>query len=269
MKAFGSAKTLSSGVGMSMSNSSLSILVADGDSRHAQLLKHYFQAEGFNTFTAKNSAEVWTFLSQKKPDVLVLDRALPETSGAALCQELRQQGFRFPVIMLLGKGDDTRTFVNAKVGAHACVRKTMSPLRLLAKVQDVLDLTAANGNASTGAEAEQQQTIVFGEFTFDLRDCSLSKSGRNIPLTKGDCSMLRALALRPHQLIEREALSLLARGRLYQAFDRSLDVQLSRLRKLIEDDNRNPRYLQTVWGSGYMFVPDGRRQTDKIIKEHP
>lgn len=252
---------------MNMNQSSLTILIADSDARHAQLLKQYFQAEGFNTFAAKDAAEVRAFLTQHKPDVLVLDRALPDTNGATLCQELRQQGFSFPVIMLLGKGDDTRTFVNAKVGAHAGVRKTQSPLRLLAKVQDILDLNAANSRAATEQEAQQQQVIAFGEFIFDLRDCTLSKSGRNIPLTKGDCSMLRALVLRPHQLIEREALSLLARGRLYQAFDRSLDVQLSRLRRLIEEDNRNPRYLQTVWGSGYMFVPDGKRQTDKIIKE--
>jgi two-component system phosphate regulon response regulator OmpR len=169
--------------------------------------------------------------------------------------------------MLLGKGDDTRTFVNAKIGAHACVRKTLSPLRVLQKVQDILGLNVANSSANTEIEAEQQQVIKFGHFIFDLRDCSLTKAGVDIPLTKGDCSMLRALVLRPHQLIERETLSLLARGRLYQAFDRSLDVQLSRLRKLIEEDNRNPRYLQTVWGSGYMFVPDGKRQTDKIIKD--
>ena len=250
---------------MNMSHSSLSILVADGDARHAQLLKHYFQAEGFNTFTAKNADEVLSVLSQHKPDALVIDRSLPVRGGAALCQELRQQGLRIPVIMLLGKGDDTRTFVNAKVGAHACVRKTLGPLRLLAKLQEVLGLTVANTVANE--VASDKQTVVFGDFIFDLSDCSLSKSGRDIPLTKGDCSMLRALAVRPHQLIERETLSLLARGRLYQAFDRSLDVQLSRLRKLIEEDNRNPRYLQTVWGSGYMFVPDGRRQTDKITKE--
>ncbi len=250
---------------MNMNQSSLSILIADGDTRNAQLLKQYFQVEGFNAHTAKDPAEVWAYLAQQEPDVLVLDRAFPEAGGAALCQELRQQGFRVPVIMLLGKGDDTRTFVNAKVGAHACVRKSLSPLRILAKLQDLLDLTAAN--TAQQAQGAQEQTVVnFGEFTFDLRDCSLSQAGKDIPLTKGDCSMLRALTLRPHQLITRETLSLLARGRAYQPFDRSLDVQLSRLRKLIEEDNRNPRYLQTVWGSGYMFVPDGRRQTDKIIK---
>jgi two-component system phosphate regulon response regulator OmpR len=252
---------------MKMIQSSLSILIADGDTRHGQLLKQYFQAEGFQAFVAKDADEVRAFLNKEKPSLLVLDRFLPDAGGAVFCQELRQQGFSFPVIMLLGKGDDTRTFVNAKVGVNACVRKTLTPLRVLAKIQEVMDLTSANKHASSAQEAEQAQSIAFGEFVFDLRDCSLRKNGKEIPLTKGDCSMLRALALRPHQLIEREALSLLARGRMYQPFDRSLDVQLSRLRKLIEDDNRNPRYLQTVWGSGYMFVPDGKRQTDKITKD--
>ena len=254
---------------MKMKHSSLSILIADGDTRHAQLLKRYFQAEGFQAFVAKDAPEVWAFLSQQTPDVLVLDRALPEAGGAALCQELHQQGFRLPVLMLLAKGDDTRTFVNAKVGAHACLRKTLSPLRLLAKVQEMLDLTISNNKVPAASDLPEPQAIAFGEFLFDLQDCTLRKLDKDIPLTKGDCSMLRALALRPHQLIERETLSLLARGRLYQPFDRSLDVQLSRLRKLIEEDNRNPRYLQTVWGSGYMFVPDGKRQTDKITKEAP
>ncbi len=242
-----------------MDKSSHTILIADGDTRNSHLLQRYLQAEGFEALVVHTEAELLRQLEQKSFDLLILDRALPDAGGSVACQNLRQKGHSLPVLMLLARGDDTRSFVNAKVGANACVRKSQSPLRLFTRVQNLLGLDEVG-------ESERAAPISFGAFEFDVVGCSLSKAGKPVPLTSGDCSMLRALALRPHQLLERETLSLLARGRLYEPFDRSLDVQISRLRKLIEEDNRSPRYLQTVWGSGYMFVPEGRRQTDKITK---
>ncbi|MFI0546323.1 MAG: winged helix-turn-helix domain-containing protein [Brachymonas sp.] len=241
---------------MNMTKSSQIIFIADADARNTHLLQRYLQVEGFTPIVFNNSNDLHAQLQRQKPAALVLDRSFSDQGGAQLCQALREQSYDFPILMLLGKGDDTRSFVNNRVGADACMRKILSPLRLLDKLNGLLALDAQ----------VPTQPIVFGEYVFDLAASSLSKSGKSVPLTAGDCSMLRALALRPHQALGREDLSLLARGRLYEPFDRSLDVQLSRLRKLIEDDNRAPRYLQTVWGSGYMFVPDGHRQTDKIVK---
>ena len=98
--------------------------------------------------------------------------------------------------------------------------------------------------------------VRFGPYTFDLGRRSLTRNGEEVTLTSGEYAMLKALVRHPRQPMSRDKLAQLARGREFEPFDRSLDVQVSRLRKLIEPDPANPRYIQTVWGVGYMFVPD-------------
>ena len=108
-----------------------------------------------------------------------------------------------------------------------------------------------------GAPSAENESVSFGPFVFDLAARSLHKSGEEISLTTGEFAMLKALVRHPRQPLSREKLAQLARGREFEPFDRSLDVQISRLRKLIEQDPATPRYIQTVWGVGYVFVPDG------------
>jgi two-component system phosphate regulon response regulator OmpR len=108
-----------------------------------------------------------------------------------------------------------------------------------------------------GATALDAQTVTFGPFVVDLALRRLTKDGEQIALTTGEFSMLKALVRHPRQPLSRDKLAQLARGREFEPFDRSLDVQISRLRKMIEPDPTQPRYIQTVWGVGYVFVPDG------------
>ena len=112
------------------------------------------------------------------------------------------------------------------------------------------------GPESPGAPATDIGEVRFGPFVFDPALRSLSRDGQAVPLTTGEYSVLKVFARHPRQPLNRDKLMVLARGREYGAFDRSLDVQVSRLRKLIETDPTNPRYIQTVWGVGYVFVPD-------------
>jgi two-component system phosphate regulon response regulator OmpR len=107
-----------------------------------------------------------------------------------------------------------------------------------------------------GAPSEHEEVYFFGAFEFDLSRRSLTQSGKAIALTSGEYSVLKALARHARQPLSREKLMELARGREYEVYDRSLDVQISRLRKLIEPDPSSPRYIQTVWGLGYVFIPD-------------
>jgi two-component system phosphate regulon response regulator OmpR len=108
-----------------------------------------------------------------------------------------------------------------------------------------------------GAPSENEETYLFGEFEFNLGKRALTKNGEPITLTTGEYSVLKVLARHAKQPLSREKLMELARGREYEVFDRSLDVQISRLRKMIEPDPAVPRYIQTVWGLGYVFIPDG------------
>jgi two-component system phosphate regulon response regulator OmpR len=108
-----------------------------------------------------------------------------------------------------------------------------------------------------GAPSSENEVVNFGSFAFDLGARTLHKNGEELPLTTGEFAMLKALVRHPRQPLSREKLAQLARGREFEPFDRSLDVQVSRLRKLVEADPAAPRYIQTVWGVGYVFVPDG------------
>ena len=144
--------------------------------------------------------------------------------------------------------------VGLEVGADDYLPKPFNPRELLARIHAVLRRRPAQ--EAPGAPAKEAQTVTFGPFEFDLALRRLSKEGEPIALTTGEFSMLKALVRHPRQPLSRDKLAQLARGREFEPFDRSLDVQISRLRKMIEPDPAKPRYIQTVWGLGYVFVPD-------------
>ena len=147
------------------------------------------------------------------------------------------------------------TVAGLEGGADDYLGKPFNPRELLARIHAVLRRRPAQ--EAPGAPSGDNETVSFGPFTFDLGTRALQKSGEELPLTTGEFAMLKALVRHPRQPLSREKLALLARGREFEPFDRSLDVQVSRLRKLIEEDAAAPRYIQTVWGVGYVFVPDG------------
>jgi len=131
----------------------------------------------------------------------------------------------------------------------------VNPRELLARIHAVLRRRPTL--EAPGAPSQSTQTVSFGPFEFDLSLRRLTKAGEALAMTTGEFSMLKALVRHPRQPLSRDKLAHLARGREFEPFDRSLDVQVSRLRKLIESDVTQPRYIQTVWGVGYVFVPDG------------
>jgi two-component system phosphate regulon response regulator OmpR len=151
--------------------------------------------------------------------------------------------------------EDVDRIVGLEVGADDYRPKPFNPRELLARVHAVLRRRPAM--EAPGAPSKEPQTVAFGPFEFDLSLRRLMKNGEQISLTTGEFSMLKALVRHPRQPLSRDKLAQLARGREFEPFDRSLDVQISRLRKMIESDPSQPRYIQTVWGVGYVFVPDG------------
>jgi two-component system phosphate regulon response regulator OmpR len=145
--------------------------------------------------------------------------------------------------------------VGLEVGADDYLSKPFNPRELLARIHAVLRRRPTL--EAPGAPSKEAQIVSFGPFEFDLSLRRLSKDGQQISLTTGEFSMLKALVRHPRQPLSRDKLAQLARGREFEPFDRSLDVQISRLRKMLEPDPAQPRYIQTVWGVGYVFVPDG------------
>ena len=143
--------------------------------------------------------------------------------------------------------------VGLEMGADDYLPKPFNPRELLARIVAVLRRRVPAGPPGAPAEGGTYQ---FGEFSLNLATRSLARAGRPVALTTGEFSVLKVLVQHPRQPLSRDKLMELARGREYEVFDRSIDVQISRLRKIVEDDPSHPKHIQTVWGFGYVFVPD-------------
>ncbi|MFM9880212.1 MAG: two-component system response regulator OmpR [Burkholderiaceae bacterium] len=231
------------------------ILVLDDDVRIRDLLRRYLTQEGFEVIVAEDGKALNRIMLRDSVDLIVLDLMMPGEDGLSICRRLRAANDRTPIIMLTAKSEDVDRIVGLEVGADDYLSKPFNPRELLARVHAVLRRRPAF--EAPGAPSSENEMVKFGPFSFDLGARTLRKNDEDLPLTTGEFAMLKTLVRHPRQPLSREKLAQLARGRDFEPFDRSLDVQISRLRKMIELDAATPRYIQTVWGVGYMFVPDG------------
>ncbi|MFN3612065.1 two-component system response regulator OmpR [Tepidimonas sp.] len=230
------------------------LVIVDDDTRIRELLHRYLSQEGFEVLLAENGQRLDRLLLRDPVDLIVLDLMLPGEDGLSICRRLRASGDHTPIVMLTAKGEDVDRIVGLELGADDYLPKPFNPRELLARIHAVLRRRPRP--EAPGAAAADKAVVHFGPFAFDLGQRILTRDGVEVPLTTGEFAMLKALVRHPRQPMSRDKLAQLARGREFEPFDRSLDVQVSRLRKLIEPDPANPRYIQTVWGVGYMFVPD-------------
>jgi len=230
------------------------VLVVDDDSRIRDLLRRYLTQEGFEVLLAEDGKALTRVLLREPVDLIVLDLMMPGEDGLSVCRRLRGANTTTPIIMLTAKGEDVDRIVGLEVGADDYLAKPFNPRELLARINAVLRRRPPV--EAPGSPASDKAVAKFGEFTFDMGARTLHKGNEELTLTTGEFSMLKALVRHPRQPLSREKLAQLARGRDFEPFDRSLDVQVSRLRKLLEVDPAVPRYIQTVWGVGYVFVPD-------------
>jgi two-component system, OmpR family, phosphate regulon response regulator OmpR len=232
------------------------VLVVDDDPRLRDLLRRYLTDSGFTVYTAENGQAMNKLWLRERFDVLILDLMLPGEDGLSILRRLRGANDTTPVIMLTAKGEDVDRIVGLEMGADDYLPKPFNPRELLARINAVLRRKGAD--ETPGAPSQEPKSVVFGEFVLDLATRTLTKSGEPMPLTTGEFAVLKVFARYPRTPLSREKLMEMARGREYEAFDRSLDVQISRLRKMIEPDPSKPKYIQTVWGLGYVFIPDGQ-----------
>jgi len=230
------------------------LIVVDDDGRIRDLLRRYLTQEGFEVALAEDARALDRLLLREHADLIVLDLMMPGEDGLSICRRLRARQDQTPIIMLTAKGDDVDRIVGLEIGADDYLGKPFNPRELLARVNAVLRRRPAR--EAPGAPALLGEKVVFGPFEFDLALRKLTRDGDAMALTTGEFSMLKALVRHPRQPLSRDKLAQLARGRDFEPFDRSLDVQISRLRKILEQDPAQPRFIQTVWGVGYVFVPD-------------
>ncbi len=237
-----------------MSEAKTRIMVVDDDVRLRDLLNQYLTAQGYSVRTVAGSTDMDRYLARERYDLLILDLMMPGEDGLAICRRLRGTSENLPIIMLTAKGDEIDRIVGLEVGADDYLPKPFNPRELVARIQAVLRRRPAA--APPGAPTTEAEIATFGEFNLNLGTRALTRNGADITITSGEFALLKVLVQHPRIPLSRDKLMAMARGREAGAFDRSIDVQVSRVRKLIEADPANPVFIQTVWGFGYVFIPD-------------
>jgi len=251
------------------------ILVVDDTRDIRDLLARYLGQHGMHVETAADGSGLRAALARdeptERPDLVILDLMMPGEDGLSLCRSLRADPATadLPIVMLTAMGEETDRVVGLELGADDYVAKPFNPRELLARVRAVLrrtaprstdpDAPAANGGpAPAGNSADrlpEAGRVRFDRWTLDLGRRELEgPDGVSIALSTGEYSMLRAFVEHPGRVLSREQLLDLARGRGAALTDRSMDTQVSRLRRKIEPDPRDPKLLKTVWGGGYVLA---------------
>ncbi len=230
------------------------ILIIDDDARLRELLLRYLTEQGFTAKAVPDGSAMDKALALNRYHLLVLDLMLPNEDGLSILRRLRAAGENVPVILLTAKGDEIDRIVGLEMGADDYLPKPFNPRELVARINAVL---RRKGGQPAGAPDVEEKNVVFGDCELNLATRELLRAGSPVPLTTGEFALLKVLVTHPRQPLSRDKLMELARGRDHDPFDRAIDVQVSRLRKLVEPDPAAPRFIQTVWGHGYVFVPDG------------
>jgi two-component system OmpR family response regulator len=228
------------------------ILVVDDDVQILELVARFLRSSGFTVLTARDGLEMKAVLAESPVDLIVLDLMLPGTNGLDLCRELRKTS-TVPVVMLTAKGDDVDRITGLEVGADDYLAKPFNPRELLARVNAVLRRTAASSNHSV----MRYRGFGFAGWKLDMLKRELTRSdGVVVDLSAGEFDLLVTFLEAPQRVLSREYLLDTARNRALEPFDRAIDVQVSRLRRKIEDDGE---LIKTVRGAGYIFAPDVER----------
>lgn len=226
------------------------VLVVDDDMELRELLASYLNRHGFDTLLASDATDLEARISRFEPDIVILDRMMPGRDGLDAIRGLRAQGEDVPVILLTAMDEPVDRIMGLEVGADDYLGKPFDPRELVARVQAVLRRKAGPSSLKSS------KPVQFGPFMFDPATRQLSRDGDIIKLTGGEINLLEALIQNPGKPLSRERLLTLARDdESGDRHDRAIDIAVLRLRRAIEDDPRNPRWIQTVWGVGYRFSP--------------
>ncbi|TNC95059.1 MAG: ompR [Gallionellaceae bacterium] len=232
------------------------ILIIDDDVRLRDLLLRYLNEQGFDTKAVGDGEAMDGALRNGRFHLLVLDLMLPKEDGLSILRRLRGTSEQVPVILLTAKGDEIDRIVGLEMGADDYLPKPFNPRELVARINAVL---RRKGSQPAGAPDADEKVIAFSDCELNLGTRELKRGGKLLALTTGEFALLKTLITHPRHPLSRDKLMELSRGRDHEPFDRAIDVQISRLRKLIEPDTNKPRFIQTVWGHGYVFVPDGMK----------
>ncbi|HSG65551.1 MAG TPA: response regulator [Gammaproteobacteria bacterium] len=228
------------------------ILVVDDHRDMRQIVGQILETEGYRVTTAANGKDMQRLLNNEIVDLIVLDLMMPGEDGLTLCRKLRSEASSVPVIILTAKGDEIDRVVGLEMGADDYVAKPFSGRELVARIRAVLRRTQGQGEPSA---IRPRELYRFGKWVLDTARRELELDGDIlVPLSSGEYDLLLVFVRHPQRVLSRDQLLDRVKGRTAVPLDRSIDLQVSRLRRKIGDDARNPQVIKTVRGGGYVFT---------------
>ncbi len=232
---------------------SAKVLLVDDDVRLRQMIAEFLQRHGIESEGVSTAAAALRALSRQAFDLVVLDLMLPDEDGIALCRRLRSAASPLPIIILSAKGDDVDRIIGLEVGADDYLAKPCNLRELVARIYTVLRRFAQPARSEAIGAPKR---LRIGDVELDLWARVLTRDGATVHITTREYQLLEALVMHARRVLNRDELMTLTSGRPSDSLSRSIDILISRLRQVLEPDPAAPRYIQTVWGRGYMFVPD-------------
>ena len=226
------------------------ILIIDDDCRHRNLLANYFETQGFDTLMATGAIEMKKQRERFRCDLLVLDINMPEEDGMLICQRLRAEGDKTPILFLTGRNDVFDRILGLELGADDYLAKPFEPLELVARVRAILRRVLDD---SLNVHETMPQKVHFGAFMLDIGSQCLLYNGDIVPLSFDEFELLKFLACTPGRPKSRNQLANQLKGDDQDFDKRYIDMLVSRLRKRLSDESSQPQYIQTVRGVGYVF----------------
>lgn len=255
----------------------IKILVVDDDKGLRDLLQRYLTGQGFEVFTVADAVEMDAFFNRQTVDLLILDLMLPGEDGLSIARRLRASS-ELPIIILSAKGEEVEKIIGLEMGADDYLAKPFNPRELLARIRailrrqgtakpypekqvsgsDISQKPLENNKKDTNSADKEiaddaHEIYKFGSYSLDVSNYRFYCNEREVSLTAGEFSLLHIFVTHPNRVLSRDQLMDLMKGYERSPFDRSIDIRVTRLRKKIESDPKDPQYIRTVWGAGYLF----------------
>ena len=233
------------------------LLMIEDDTRLANMVGEYLGAAGFAFAHAGDGASGLAELQRNPPELVILDLMLPDMDGLEICRRIRALGGtlgRTPLLMLTAKGDPMDRVIGLEVGADDYLAKPFEPRELLARIRAILRRSHETASADAPSSTDSQPILRFGSLEIDRDAREVSLSGKVVELTSYQFDLLLAVAERAGRVLSRDQIMEAVRGRELEAFDRSIDVHMGRIRAAIEADAKDPKRILTVRGVGYVFA---------------
>ncbi len=231
------------------------ILLIDDDKKLQEILKTYLSSHFFNVVSLFSGKDVLETIKEETPDIIILDIMLGNDDGIEVLKQIREK-YNIPVIMLTARGDESDKILGLELGADDYISKPFSSRELVARIKAIIRRanTSNNKEEANSDENDEDKVIRIGDFIFDKKNFVISDGKKEIELGMSEFKILEAFFQRPKVILSRDDLMNYARGREFLAFDRSIDMHISRLRQKIKSLACNNITIKTFWGAGYRLI---------------